>query len=340
MPLPAWHEGEKRMQEKVGVAEKMAIVGQRVMRDFMPDQHRHFFSLLPFVVLGSVDSTGDAWATFLEGRPGFMSSTAPTMLDIAARANPMDPAGQGLADGAPVGLLGIELHTRRRNRMNGVMTNVISGFRVDVDQSFGNCPRYIQLRDYAFARDPAVAPAEQAETSATIDPAARALIEGADTFFVASYVDREDRRQVDVSHRGGKAGFVRVEKDGTLIIPDFNGNLFFSTLGNILLNGKAGLLFVDFETGELLQMTGEAEVIFDSPDIAAFQGAERLWTFRPRKIVRRPAGLALRWTFQENGWSAHSLMTGDWLQADDRLRSVAPSCSASADNEPGSQLAV
>ena len=325
MPLPTWHEGEKRLQEKVGVAEKMALVGQSVVRDFMLDQHRDFFAQLPFIVLSSVDSTGDAWATVLEGSPGFMSSPTPTRLDIAARANPMDPAGQGLADGAPVGLLGIELHTRRRNRMNGVMTNVNSGLRIDVDQSFGNCPRYIQLRDYAFSWDTDVAPAEQAETLATLDPAARTLIGGADTFFVASYVDREDRRQVDVSHRGGKTGFVRVAKDGTLTIPDFNGNLFFATLGNILLNGKAGLLFVDFETGGMLQMTGDAEVIFDSPDLAAFQGAERLWSFRPRKIVRRPAGLALRWTFQDNGWSAHSLTTGDWQQVDDRLRSTAPS---------------
>lgn len=303
MPLPAWHEGEKRMQEMVGAAEKMAVVGQRVMRDFMPDQHRDFFARLPFVVLGSVDSTGEAWATFLEGRSGFMSSPTPTTLDIATRPNPVDPAGKGLADDAPVGLLGIELHTRRRNRMNGVMTNVNSGLRIEVDQSFGNCPRYIQLRDYAFSRDPAVAPAERAETLATIDPAARALIEGADTFFVASYVDREDRRQVDVSHRGGRPGFVRVAKDGTLTIPDFNGNLFFATLGNILLNGKAGLLFVDFETGGMLQMTGDARVLFDSPDIAAFQGAERLWSFRPRKIVRRSAGLALRWRMMFNNMS-------------------------------------
>ena len=120
-----------------------------------------------------------------------------------------------------------------------------------------------------------------------IDAEARALIEGADAFFVASFVEREDRRQVDVSHRGGRAGFVRVGEDGLLTIPDFDGNLFFATLGNILLNGKAGLLFVDYENGDLLQMTGDSEVILDSPEIAAFQGAERLWTFRARRIVRR-----------------------------------------------------
>lgn len=321
--LPTWHEGEKFIQEKVGVAERMEVVGQRVVRDYMPDQHRDFYAQLPFIVLGSVDAEGDAWATFLEGRPGFMSSPTPTTLDMAARPDATDPAGRGMLAGAPVGLLGIEMHTRRRNRMNGVLASgVQGGLRVDVDQSFGNCPRYIQLRDFTFVRDPGATVSVPVEELAAIDSQARALIEKSDAFFVASYADREDRRQVDVSHRGGKAGFVRVHQDGTLTIPDFNGNLFFATLGNILLNGRAGLLFVDFETGDMLQMTGEAEVILDSPDIAAFQGAERLWTFRAHKIVRRRGALALRWKFQEGGWSESSLMTGDWQQADARLRAV------------------
>ncbi|CAM4153202.1 pyridoxamine 5'-phosphate oxidase family protein [Bordetella tumulicola] len=320
--FPIWHEGEKFIQEKVGVAERMEAVGQRVVRDFMPDQHRAFYAQLPFIVLGSVDSEGNAWATFLEGRPGFMSSSTPTTLDIAARPSPADPAGRGMIEGASVGLLGIEMHTRRRNRMNGVLSNIDLGLRVEVDQSFGNCPRYIQLRDFSFDRDPNGSFAGQVEALAAMDPAARELIERADAFFVASYADREDRRQVDVSHRGGKAGFVRVAGDGTLTIPDFDGNLFFSTLGNIFLNGQAGLLFVDFETGDMLQMTGDAEVVFDSPEIAVFQGAERLWTFRARKMVRRLGGLALRWAFQDGGWSDSSLMTGDWLQADDRLRAA------------------
>ena len=318
--LPIWHAGERFIQEKLGVAERMEAVGQRVVRDFMPDQHRDFYEQLPFIVLGSVDAEGQAWATLLEGWPGFMSSPTATTLDIAARPHPADPAGRGMTDGASVGLLGIEMDTRRRNRMNGVLSHLDKGFRVEVDQSFGNCPRYIQLRDVRFDRDPAIPSTVPAEELTALDPAARALIEKADTFFVASYADRDGRRQVDVSHRGGKAGFVRVAPDGALTIPDFNGNLFFSTLGNILLNGRSGLVFVDFETGDMLQMTGEAEVIFDSPDIAAFQGAERLWTFRAHKIVRRPAGLALRWTFREGGWSDSSLMTGSWQQADERLR--------------------
>ncbi|MCH4538580.1 FAD-binding oxidoreductase [Ochrobactrum sp. POC9] len=320
--LPTWHEGERLLQEKVGVVERMADVGQRVVRDYMPDQHRDFYAHLPLIVLGSVDSGDDAWATFVEGRPGFMSSPSPAVLDIAAPTDATDPASGGIADGKPVGLLGIEMHTRRRNRMNGFVSAMEDGFRVNVDQSFGNCPRYIQLRDFAFTREPGQAFSGTIENLPEFDGPARAMIRSADTFFVASYVDREDRRQVDVSHRGGNAGFVRVGDDGTLTIPDFDGNLFFATLGNILLNGKAGLLFVDFTTGDMLQTTGDAEVILDSPEIAAFQGAERLWAFKPRRIVRRANALALRWGFQKDGWSPSTLMTGNWAQAADRLRAA------------------
>ncbi len=100
-----------------------------------------------------------------------------------------------------------------------------------------------------------------------------------------------------------------------LTIPDFSGNRFFNTLGNLVANPKAGLLFVDFETGDLLQLSGDAAVILESPEISAFEGAERLWRFTPRRIVYRPDALPLRWTFQQDGWSPQSLKTGSWEEA-------------------------
>ncbi|MBR0797005.1 pyridoxamine 5'-phosphate oxidase family protein [Bradyrhizobium jicamae] len=321
--LATWHAGEKAIQQKAGVAERMESVGRRSVRDFMPDQHREFFARIPFIVLGSVDRKGDAWATLLTGRPGFISSPTERSLEIAARPDPGDPAAEGAQEGDAIALLGIELHTRRRNRANGIIRSSSgNALGFDVDQSFGNCPQYIQLRDFRFVRATDEPFNGEIEESASLDQATRDMIKVADTFFVASYAEREDRRQVDVSHRGGRAGFVRISDDGTLTIPDFAGNLFFNTLGNIHLNGKAGLLFVDFETGDMLQMTGDAEVILESPEIAAFQGAERLWRFRARRIVRRRGALPLRWAFRADGWSPNALMTGDWTQAADRIRAA------------------
>ena len=317
-----WHAGEKTIQRGAGVAEKMEVVGRRNVRDAMLEQHRAFFAQLPFVVVGSVDAGGAPWATILTGKPGFVVASTPTTLDIAAPPAVGDPAGVGLREGEAVGLLGIELDTRRRNRANGTLRAAAPGrMRVDVAQSFGNCPQYIQLRDPVPVdqRDPPAA----AEELDGLDDAARAAIAAADTFFVASYAEFDGRRQVDVSHRGGKSGFVRVGADGTLTIPDFAGNLFFMTLGNVLLSGKAGLAFPDWETGDLLQVTGEAAMIEASPEVAAFAGAERLWTLHPRRVVRRRRALPVRWAMREDGWSPNTLMTGDWREAAGRIEAAA-----------------
>ncbi len=316
-----FHSGEVELQRKLGVADRMEQFGRRVIRDHMPEQHRDFFEQLPFVVAGTVDSQGDVWATVLAGTPGFMQSPDPRQLTINAPYDPSDPAITGRKNGDAIGLLGIELHSRRRNRMNGAIGAVSeNGFTVEVEHSFGNCPQYIQTRNWhALSPEDQTTPATEQLTA--LDDDAYAAISAADTFFVASYIDLEDgRRQVDASHRGGKPGFVRIGDDGVLTIPDFAGNLHFNTLGNFLRNPRAGLVFVDFSNGDMLHMTGSADVILESPDIAAFQGAERLWTFTPQKIVRRKAAFPLRFDFLD--WSPNSLMTGDWDQAAQRRKAA------------------
>lgn len=321
IPTPSpFHPGEVALQRAVGVAERLEQFGRRVIRDHMPDQHRQFYRQLPFVVAGTVDASGDAWVTLVSGRPGFMTSPDPRTLAFDTPLDPRDPATAGIEDGSAVGLLGIELHTRRRNRMNGrIRLGPGRGFAVQVEHAFGNCPQYIQLRDFEFVREPGEAAAAEPISADLDDPRVRRLIASADTLFVSSYVDDAQGRHVDASHRGGKAGFVRINDDGSLTIPDFAGNLHFNTLGNFLLNPRAGLTFPDFETGDMLQLTGDAEVVLESPEIAAFQGAERLWVFRPRRVVLRPAALPLRFALRADGWSPNSLMTGDWSEARARL---------------------
>ncbi|SEH88475.1 hypothetical protein SAMN05216581_0318 [Pseudomonas asplenii] len=315
-----WHAGERQMQARVGVAERMTELGTRVVRDYMPDQHREFFRQLPFMLFGAVDEAGRPWASLFEGEPGFAFSPDPQHLRIDSFPQPEDPASAALQAGAALGLLGIELHTRRRNRLNGHICGLgEQGLEIVVEHSFGNCPQYIQLRQ--FERVAPVDPTQRiVQRGNTLDPQATAMIRGADTFFVASYVEVEGGRSVDVSHRGGQSGFVQVEGD-CLTIPDFAGNLFFNTLGNLLVNPRAGLLFIDFNTGDLLQLSGRTEIILDGPQVKAFQGAERLWTFHVEHVVRRPAGSTLRWKFE--GFSPNSLMTGNWQQAAARLQAEA-----------------
>lgn len=316
-----WHAGELAIQESVGAVKTMDVPGRLYVRNFLLDQHRAFYPLLHFIVLGAVDPEGDVWATVRAGEPGFLQSPDAATLTVRAARDASDPAESGLENGDAVGVLGIDLMTRRRNRLNGnVRRTSEDGFEVAVVQSFGNCPRYIQNREFRFARPPTRPSSAPALHLDALDARAHELIERADTFYVASYVDGHDGiRQVDASHRGGKPGFVRIGTDGALTIPDFSGNLFFMTLGNFLLNPKAGLLFIDPDTGDMLQMTGDAKVILDAPEIAAFEGAERLWIFTPRRVVHRPDGLPLRWKMTSEGWSPNLCMTGNWGDAERRL---------------------
>ncbi len=310
-PSSPWHEGEQTLQASVGKREKMDLIGKKVLRDYLPDQHREFYSQLPYIMTGSVDAQGQAWASILFGEIGFISSPSPTRLDINARPALDDPAFQNLKAGDGIGFLGIEFHTRRRNRINGRIQHCSkTGFYVAVEQTMGNCAKYIQDRDYIPTRPLSAPSPHSAQITHTLDDAAITLIRKSDSFFVASYMTKDAANKVDISHRGGEPGFVRVDENGCLTIPDFSGNLFFNTLGNIALNGKAGLSFIDYATGDLLQMSGKAQIILDSPEIAQFAGAERLWTFEPNSIVRRPQALPFRWKFNE--LSPFVLNKGRW----------------------------
>ncbi len=314
MPASPWHAGERLLQEHVGVAARMAQIGPKVLRDYMPDQHRDFYAQLPLLLAGAVDPAGDPWAGALEGEPGFAWSPDPRVLRVAAMPDADDPLAAGLGPGKALGLLGIELQTRRRNRVNGLVSAWDGRrFEVTVGQSFGNCPQYIQTREWHFSRAPGLRFAGGARESAGLDAAAAALIRRSDTFFVASYADTpEGGRQVDISHRGGRPGFVRVDGD-VLTIPDFSGNRYFNTLGNLAANPRAGLLFIDFERGDTLQLSGPTELVLEGPEVASFEGAERLWRVRARRAVRRPGALALRWRFGD--YAPTSLATGQWPAA-------------------------
>lgn len=299
-----FHQGEMIAQQRAGVFEKMAEIGPRVIRDYMPDQHRQFFAQLPFVLVGSRDGTGQPWASMLTGDPGFISSPTERQLDVRARAHPSDPLHANLHDGAALGLLGIEPHTRRRNRANGIAGQLgDGGFSIAITESFGNCPKYIQARKPELLDIDAAAPARE-EISSVLTPDMAALIGRADTFFIATAADESKahlggRHGTDVSHRGGKPGFVRVDGDHTLTVPDFIGNFFFNTIGNLLTHPRAGLLFVDFGNGDLLYVAATAKVIWGGPEVESFAGAQRLLQFSVTQARHVRAVLPLRWSTAE-----------------------------------------
>lgn len=307
-----FHAGEQAVQERIGVRDKIEQMGRRIVRDFMPDEHRQFFEDLPFLIAGSVDRQGALWASLLIGEPGFVTSPDERRLAVTTMPFVSDPLAENLKAGAPLGLLGIELPTRRRNRANGHVSRLLpGGFEVGIEQSFGNCKQYIQARAGVMT-----SPASPTVEGAELSSGATALLQRTDTAFIAtSSRDASDgySEGVDVSHRGGLPGFVRVEAAGgasVLTLPDFSGNFMFNTFGNLEVNPRAGLLALDFDGGSLLSLTGTARVIWDDdPRVATFEGAERLLELRVER------GLLWRDVFR--GWSApqfspHLRGTGTW----------------------------
>ena len=280
--------------------------GLAPIRPFMPEQHRAFFSLLPYLFTATPDARGWPMASVLTGPPGFVTSPDPATLAVEALPHDGDPAGPSFVAGAGIGLLGIDLATRRRNRANGRIVARDRGLTVHVSQSFGNCPQYIQTRGAA----PAAREAGPVETLSGLDEAARDLVESTDTFFVASRARAElgDAGGFDMSHRGGRPGFVGV-RGNTLAIPDFRGNRFFNTLGNLLGDSRAGLLFPNFDTGELLQLQGRVTIDWD-PGEGAPDGAERLWRVEVERAWRRPFAFPYRSTF--GNYAPGTLHTGVW----------------------------
>lgn len=311
-----FHLGELIAQDRAGTGTP----GAAGIRPFMPDQHREFFGLLSYLFLATVDEDGWPVATVLTGPPGFIQSPDPVTLTVAARPRAEEPGATLFAAGRPFGALGLDFATRRRNRANGlIMAAGEGGLTLQVLQSFGNCPQYIQTR----AVETAQASTAPADAIAFPAPEALAQIAKADTMFVATNASLEgavgENGGVDISHRGGLPGFVKVEGD-VLTIPDFRGNRFFNTLGNLVLDPRAALLFVDFETGDLLHLQGRAEIDWEPPDGAGGgwpEGVQRQWRLKVERAWRRPAALPLRWTFGD--YSPVTLNTGAWNVAPARV---------------------
>ena len=261
---PAFHEGEIAIQKRLGVDDKLARVGPKYIRTFMPDQHRQFFQQLPFILIGGVDHSGHPWSTHLSGHPGFIQSPTDRHLHIQATLPHGDPLTGSLSTDHKIGMLGIELPTRRRNRLNGSVSKVTSdALSIHVEQSFGNCPQYIHPRTVeltAQRQDTKPVKHQDSLSDDLID-----VLKEANIFFIASRsadLTDDTKSGIDISHRGGEKGFVHILDETTLIFPDYPGNRFFNTLGNIQSDPRIGLLFFDFKNSRTVQIKANATILW------------------------------------------------------------------------------
>lgn len=308
-----FHSGEIEIQQRLGIHDRIDKVGRKVIRDHLIDQHREFYEELPYLLVGALDADQRPWASILTGKPGFLTTPDPYTLVASTSLLPTDPLATALVPGTDVGILGLQTETRRRNRMTGLIAEAEPDkLTVSVKQSFGNCPQYIQTRQTVL-KDSRPGTEIETTTMQSFDADMVAFLQAADTFFIATShteASAASGNGADVSHRGGRPGFIRVEDDTIFSFPDFRGNFLFNTLGNILRNPVAGISLIDYATGSLIYMTGAAEIIWEGPEIDQFIGAERFVRFHAKEIIQQKNALPFRFDFED--YSPTLKRTGQW----------------------------
>jgi len=285
-----FHPGEREVQRRAGLTEEASSVGRIIARDVSPAIAR-FLARQRLAVGASLDAGGRVWASLLTGPAGFLAPAGPQHLRIAAAPVAGDPLGANLVAGGrrALGLVVLDPSTRQRMRVNGIGRLDDHGLQIEIRQVYGNCPKYIQLRESEADVPPAASGPSAPRVATSLDARQRGWIAAADTLFIASF---HPEGGADASHRGGLPGFVRILAPDRLAFPDYPGNAMFNTLGNLVEYPRAGLLFVDFTSGDVLQLTGTARleedrtVIFDIEEARETRAATPL---RFRLVEYSPA---------------------------------------------------
>ena len=284
-----YHSGEIEVQTRAGMQEMASRVGKSI-RDSIPKLAQDFLRQQPLVVLGSVDAAARVWASLLTGEPGFLQALDKQTVRIATEPLPGDPLRENLRACDDIGMIAIEFATRRRMRLNGKAEWRPDGLYLHARQVYSNCPKYIQAREWQA--DVVGGSASEVRQGQSLTGEQQEWIRQADTFFIASH---HSEGGADASHRGGNPGFVCVLAPNRLVWPDYTGNTMFQTLGNIATNPNTGLLFMDFEQGSTLQITGRAQVVWDAERVGKFAGAERLVEFEVGQVIEARGVAGLRW---------------------------------------------
>ena len=291
-----FHEGELLVQQRAGETAKGEQNG-RIIADSIIKGAFKFIEQQSMVILGSVDEGQNVWASILIGHPGFVRIVNSQTVEFdlkQAFLNPSDRFWQNIDRENRIGMLVIELATRRRLRINGAIAKITSDkLQLKVIESYPNCPKYIQRRHLSLLLDVSPKQSLKSQSGEILTTRPEELIRSADTFFVASF---HSTRGVDVSHRGGNPGFIQITDRTLLRIPDYMGNGMFNTLGNLATNPHAGLVFIDFDRSRTLQLIGKANILWDLEDEHR-SGTKRYWDFKIEQWLETDLPIKLNYEF-------------------------------------------
>lgn len=277
--MSPFHEGELKVQSLAGELEMAerngSVIANRIVGGALP-----FLAQQSMTVFASRDGRGRLWASMLFGSRGFMKSAngRRVSFDLSQMLVQLqDPFWQNVAADPTVGMLAIELGSRRRIRINGNISRLAENtLQLEVREAYPNCPKYITRR---IVKTVAAGQAKKTEINrgSRLGPLQEELLARGDVLFIAT---AHPTRGADASHRGGNPGFIEVADGETVRIPDYAGNSMFNTFGNLVVNPAAGLAVPDFEQGRVLQLTGRAEVVFNGNDpVNATGGTHRFLVF-------------------------------------------------------------
>lgn len=318
MTISVFHPGELEFQRLAGtrgVADELAggigsgLSVESKVSSLFSNQRFAWLSTLAPATLDDNSPTDDrprVWVSVLFGKPGFIKVTNDNLYSICSDSVQriyQEIFRHALSDQHfPISFLAIDLEARRRFRTNGYLESFDSNtstLTVKVSEAFGNCPKYIQKRiiapntEHLEPSTPVAVSESRHLTEADVG-----LISSSDALFFGTYYERTG---MDVNHRGGQPGFVRVVNKTELFWPEYRGNGMFQSSGNLQSNDRAGVTFFDFASGVVLQLTGRA-VIEWSPHLKwnIESACERVVQFFIDK-VRRTEGPAtnFRWKVTE-----------------------------------------
>lgn len=293
-----FHQGEQAVQVMAGEEKVAARVG-RMIKSKINGGAFNFIQKQAMAFITSSDEHSKVWVSLLVGEEGFIKvpDEGQVVFDLSKlRSTDKDLLFKNIKIESQVGVLFIEPISRLRFRVNGKATLLGDELKVQAAEAYGNCPKYIQRQHISLpdAQDKAQAYTSTGEQLKTehLD-----WVKQADTFYMGT---KSLDGQSDASHRGGNPGFIEVLEDMTLRIPDYPGNSLFQSLGNIHEQPNTGLLFVDFQKGTCLQLSGKATLEFNQQtpeELKKTATTGRFWRFETKAWVLTQHHHQVDWEF-------------------------------------------
>jgi ferredoxin-NADP reductase/predicted pyridoxine 5'-phosphate oxidase superfamily flavin-nucleotide-binding protein len=317
MALP-WNEGEEKMHNLLRVPPQ-----DNPTSAMLTPQASFMLQNGPLLALGTLDSQSHPWTTLWGGSPGFSEPLGGGLVGTRTLVNSaQDPVVKALLgntvegellqpiDGGKIlAGLAIDLMTRKRVKFAGRMiAGTVREVHIEpqgdkpagepptrqkeiqlvtkIDQSLGNCPKYLNQ----YRLHPASVDANLLSEGPSLTQEGRTLISKSDMFFLTTATEHD----MDVNHRGGPQGFVRIISSSQFIYPEYSGNRLYQSLGNLQLNPNIGVTFPDYISGDVLFITGTATILvgLDAANLLPGSTLAVMITITDTRLVQR--GLPFR----------------------------------------------